>query len=468
METFFVYLIKSSVCVLFYELFYRLFLRGETFHRLNRIVLLMSLILSLLLPLFDVSEWFVAASQDRALPFAGMTVSLQELAVEQKAAALSDHNGMTLSTVLFGIYLTGVVLLLLKNLFVFVYLHRLLKRCRREQTTDGQIYYRYPNQIGPFSWLGRVVLSSADDGALTSCILAHERAHVLLGHSLDLLLIELFLCFQWFNPAAWWLKKDLRLVHEYEADRYVLSSGFDACTYQLLLIRKSVGPKLYNMVHSFNNYSLKKRITMMMKRKSRFWMQAKSLYVLPLGGFVLSLFACADGKKPSVQESQPREAQPVETQSVEDQSAKPREVAVKEQSRDTMAPFQEKKKQRVATTTPVKEPVKKSSGKDTHENLEDQDPSFPGGDVACMEWLSNNIKYPKEAIEKGIKGIVPVVFVVTKEGKITNVKVVRSPDPLLTEEALRVVRSMPDWIPGKRNGQNVDLQFALPVMFRLQ
>lgn len=463
METFFVYLVKSSVCILFYELFYRLFLRGETFHRLNRIVLLVSLILSLLLPLFDVSEWFATAGQNRALPLTELTVSLQELVVEQKTAALSDHNGMTVSVVLFGIYLTGVVLLLLKNLFVFVYLNRLLKRCRREQTADGQVYYRCPDQIGPFSWLGRVVLSSADDGALTSCILAHERAHVQLGHSLDLVLVELFLCFQWFNPAAWWLKKDLRLVHEYEADRYVLSSGFDACTYQLLLIRKSVGPKLYNMVHSFNNYSLKKRITMMMKRKSKFWTQAKSLYVLPLGGFVLSLFACTDGKKPSVQESQPMESQPVEAQ-----SAKPQEVAVKEQPRDSVAPFQEEKNQRVATTTPVKEPVKKSSGKDAHENLEDQDPSFPGGDAACMEWLRDNIKYPKEAIEKGIKGIVPVVFVVTKEGKITNVEVVRSPDPLLTEEALRVVRSMPDWIPGKRNGQNVDLQFALPVMFRLQ
>ena len=461
METFFVYLIKSSVCVLLYELFYRLFLRRETFHRLNRIVLLISLILSLLLPLFDASEWFVAANQDRALPFAGMTVSLQELAVEQKATALSEPNGMTLSTVLFGIYLTGVVLLLLKNLFVFVYLHRLLKRCRREQTADGQIYYRYPDQIGPFSWLGRVVLSSADDGALTSCILAHERAHVLLGHSLDLVLVELFLCFQWFNPAAWWLKKDLRLVHEYEADRYVLSSGFDACTYQLLLIRKSVGPKLYNMVHSFNNYSLKKRITMMMKRKSRFWTQAKSLYVLPLGGFVLSLFACTDGKKPSVQESQLMESQPVETQ-----PAKPQEVAVKEQSRDSVAPFQEEKNQRVATTTPVKEPVKKSSGKDAHENLEN--PSFPGGDVACMKWLTNNINYPKEAMEKGIEGRVIVKFVVTKNGKITNAEVVRPVDPLLETEALRAIRSMPDWIPGKRNGQNVDLQFTLPITFRLQ
>lgn len=450
METFFVYLIKVSVCILFYELFYRLFLRGETFHRLNRIVLLMSLVLSLLLPLFDVSGWFANVGQDRALPLTELTVSLQELVVERRTAALLDHNGMTMSVLFFGIYLTGMVLLLLKNLIVFVYLYRLLKRCRREQTADGQVYYRCPKQVGPFSWLGRVVLSPADDGALTNCILAHERAHVLLGHSLDLVFIELFLCFQWFNPAAWWLKKDLKLVHEYEADRYVLSSGFDACTYQLLLIKKSVGPKLYNMVHSFNNYSLKKRITMMMKRKSRFWTQVKSLYVLPLGGFVLFLFACADEKKPTAEESQPVES---------------REMADTEQARDSLVPFQEKEQDAVATSVdePAKAPTAGQVGDASY-----VDPSFPGGDVACMKWLSENVTYPAEAVEKGIKGKVIVQFVVTKEGKIADAEVARSVDPLLDAEALRAIRSMPDWEPAKRDGQNIAVKYSLPIAFSLQ
>lgn len=421
METFFAYLIKSSVCILFYELFYRLFLRGETFHRLNRMILLMSLVLSLLLPLLDVSGWFSFAGQDGAMPVTELTFSLQELVVDQRTAGLLEHQGIAAWAVIFGVYLAGIILLLLKNLLVFVYLHRLLKRCRQEQTADGQVYYRCPDRMGPFSWLGRVVLSSADDGPLTDCILAHERAHAALGHSFDLLLVELFLCFQWFNPAAWWLKKDLRLVHEYEADRYVLASGFDARAYQLLLIRKSVGPKLYNMVHSFNNYSLKKRITMMMKRKSKFWTQAKSLYVLPLGGFVLALFACVDGKKPTVEESQ---------------SVGTREMTVKEQPDDSVASY--------------------------------VDPSFPGGDVACMKWLSENVKYPAEAVEKGIKGKVIVQFVVTKDGKITDAEVARSVDPLLDAEALRAIRSMPDWEPAQRDGQNIAVKYSLPIAFSLQ
>lgn len=421
METFFAYLIKSSVCILFYELFYRLFLRGETFHRLNRMILLMSLVLSLLLPLLDVSGWFSFAGQDGAMPVTELTFSLQELVVDQRTAGLLEHQGIAAWAVIFGVYLAGIILLLLKNLLVFVYLHRLLKRCRQEQTADGQVYYRCPDRMGPFSWLGRVVLSSADDGPLTDCILAHERAHAALGHSFDLLLVELFLCFQWFNPAAWWLKKDLRLVHEYEADRYVLASGFDARAYQLLLIRKSVGPKLYNMVHSFNNYSLKKRITMMMKRKSKFWTQAKSLYVLPLGGFVLALFACVDGKKPTVEESQ---------------SVETREMTVKEQPDDSVASY--------------------------------VDPSFPGGDVACMKWLSENVKYPAEAVEKGIKGKVIVQFVVTKDGKITDAEVARSVDPLLDAEALRAIRSMPDWESAQRDGQNIAVKYSLPIAFSLQ
>lgn len=421
METFFAYLIKSSVCILFYELFYRLFLRGETFHRLNRMILLMSLVLSLLLPLLDVSGWFSFAGQDGAMPVTELTFSLHELVVDQRTAGLLEHQGIAAWAVIFGVYLAGIILLLLKNLLVYVYLHRLLKRCRQEQTADGQVYYRCPDRMGPFSWLGRVVLSSADDGPLTDCILAHERAHAALGHSFDLLLVELFLCFQWFNPAAWWLKKDLRLVHEYEADRYVLASGFDARAYQLLLIRKSVGPKLYNMVHSFNNYSLKKRITMMMKRKSKFWTQAKSLYVLPLGGFVLALFACVDGKKPTVEESQ---------------SVETREMTVKEQPDDSVASY--------------------------------VDPSFPGGDVACMKWLSENVKYPAEAVEKGIKGKVIVQFVVTKDGKITDAEVARSVDPLLDAEALRAIRSMPDWEPAQRDGQNIAVKYSLPIAFSLQ
>ena len=95
-------------------------------------------------------------------------------------------------------------------------------------------------------------------------------------------------------------------------------------------------------------------------------------------------------------------------------------------------------------------------------------PSFPGGQAALFEWLSKNIKYPVVAEENGVQGRVIVTFVVERNGSITDVQVVKSVDPSLDKEAVRVVKAMPHWIPGKQNGQAVRVRFTLPVQFRLQ
>ncbi|MBO4486081.1 MAG: energy transducer TonB [Prevotella sp.] len=98
----------------------------------------------------------------------------------------------------------------------------------------------------------------------------------------------------------------------------------------------------------------------------------------------------------------------------------------------------------------------------------EQMPSFPGGQQALMDYLSNNVKYPVVAQENGVQGRVVVSFVVEKDGSITDVKVVKSVDPSLDKEAARVVKSMPRWIPGKQNGSAVRVKYNVPVSFRLQ
>ena len=95
-------------------------------------------------------------------------------------------------------------------------------------------------------------------------------------------------------------------------------------------------------------------------------------------------------------------------------------------------------------------------------------PSFPGGQAALFEWLSKNIKYPVVAEENGVQGRVIVTFVVERNGSITDVQVVKSVDPSLDKEAVRVVKAMPHWIPGKQNGSAVRVKFTVPVTFRLQ
>ena len=94
-------------------------------------------------------------------------------------------------------------------------------------------------------------------------------------------------------------------------------------------------------------------------------------------------------------------------------------------------------------------------------------PQFPGGQIAMMKYIMENIKYPKQIMEEGNQGRVTVSFIVEKDGRVSNVRLLRSVQPSLDKEAIRVVKSMPKWTPGKHNGKPVRVRFNLPVMFKL-
>ncbi len=114
------------------------------------------------------------------------------------------------------------------------------------------------------------------------------------------------------------------------------------------------------------------------------------------------------------------------------------------------------------------EPVKPKEEENKVFDVVEQMPSYPGGMGALMQYLSSNIKYPVIAEENGIQGRVICTFVVERDGSITDVKIAKSVDPSLHKEAMRVVSSMPKWIPGKQNGSAVRVKYTLPVTFRLQ
>ena len=101
-------------------------------------------------------------------------------------------------------------------------------------------------------------------------------------------------------------------------------------------------------------------------------------------------------------------------------------------------------------------------------NKVEQMPVFPGGQEALFNYICKNVKYPPKAETNGIQGRVVVTFVITKEGKVKNVKILKKVDPNLDAEALRVVRSLPDWIPGRKAGKAVNVKYTIPVTFRLQ
>lgn len=434
MGTFLVYILKSAACLTVFYLFYKLLMSRDTFHRFNRFALLGLLVLSSLLPLVEASVNSPAAVQETMLTLEQLLLLADiQPEGESMAAATPSATVLWLRAALL-VYLTGIVFFIVRNLCSLARLGRLIRQGKRE-ALDSYLPDRkeknvrlvvHDHDIAPFSWMHWIVIARKDLEENGREILIHELAHIRNRHSWDLLLADLCIFVQWFNPAAWLLKQELQNIHEYEADETVLREGVNARNYQMLLIKKAVGTRLYSMANSFNHSSLKKRITMMLKEKSNPWARAKYLYILPLAALAVTAFA-----RPEVS-------------AVADEISAVKVIApaVHDSIQPNVQP---------AVAAPS--------------SALDQMPEFPGGMEALNTYLRNNIRYPQEAQKAGIQGRVIIQFIVSKDGSITDAEVVESVDPQLDAEGLRLIKNMPRWKPGMRKGQAIRVKQTLPIRF---
>lgn len=268
MGVFLVYILKSACCLALFYLFYRLLLSKETFFRFNRFALLGILTISALLPFLEFNREMRVEGVGQSIAISNELSSETEFVVEGASSVFPWVQALLL------IYIVGVVFFALRYLFTMTRLGLLLNKGSRKPIEDY-----LPNGKGiklivvqrdtiPFSWMNYIVISEKDLQDNSREILLHESTHIRLRHSWDLVLAEICIILQWFNPAAWLLKQELQTIHEYEADEQVLEAGVDARNYQLLLIKKAVGKRLYSIANNLNHSNLKKRITMMMKQKS--------------------------------------------------------------------------------------------------------------------------------------------------------------------------------------------------------
>lgn len=276
-----IYSLKVGACLAVFYLFFKLLLSRETFHRLNRIVVLAAMVLSFILP-------FCVITIYRELPAAPEMPAAEQL-FEAPAEPQPEPFPWDKAAAL--VFLTGAGAMLLWTFGSVFGVIRMIRRGRRERLADGTVLVRIGRSVTPFSWYRYIVLSEKDLAENGDAIVLHEKAHLRLRHSVDLLLTDLAGCLQWFNPAMWLLRRELRAIHEYEADEAVLDSGVDAKHYQLLLIRKAAGGRWYSVANSFNHSKLKNRITMMLRKRSSRWAVARVLFVLPLAGLALGAFA---------------------------------------------------------------------------------------------------------------------------------------------------------------------------------
>lgn len=281
---FIIYELKAAVLFAVFYMFYRLLLSRDTFHRFNRAMLLVISLLSLVLPLCVITIHRIVEIPVWLLPMHG---SRAETVVEE---AVNEAGGWEAAAV--SLYIAGVMAVLAHTGFAVADVLRIILRGRRIPQEDGTVIVVTDRDTAPFSWMKYIVFCESDFRAGHEAILRHEKAHVRMRHSWDLLFTDIVTAFQWFNPAVWMLRADLRALHEFEADDFVLRSGADAREYQYLLIRKAVGASGNSITNSFSHSTLKNRITMMLRKRSSSWGALKALYLVPLVG--LSLAATAE------------------------------------------------------------------------------------------------------------------------------------------------------------------------------
>ena len=525
---FLTYDLKVAVLIAVFYMFYRLMLARETFHRVNRIVLLLTALASYLLPLCVITMHRTVKME--GLPMVTLD-DLQMDAVLAESVAETPLWQILLST----LFIIGMVVTLSHTLMSMFRIIMLIKRCEKHLQSDGiTICVSENTQITPFSWMHFIVMNRNDYEILDPAILAHERGHIRLHHSWDLLLVDTLTALQWFNPAMWMLRSDLRAIHEYEADGAVLSQGINARQYQYLLITKAGGIGGYSIANGINHSALKNRITMMTNKTSKNSHLLKLLALLPIVGATLALNArtVTDYVYDEPQKQQPvkkgkanatiktgsgQDIQIIESVVTTDENPQAYDVekfVMKGKVFDgedksaivgAVVTIQGSKKGSVTDkdgnfslevsvgdrievmyvgydtyTIGVSKAYAKdrtymialykegtSPNKDIFDQAETM-PEFPGGVGKLMEYVAKNVRYPKEAEDKCLQGRVIATFIVEKDGSITSAKIVRSIDPALDAEALRVINGMPNWKPGTQKGEPVRVKYTIPISFRLQ
>lgn len=606
------YVIKAAITLaLLYSCFF-LFLSKETFHRFNRCMLVGIMLVSLVMPMFHFTTEHPTTLNEEVY-------QMQNYIQHDTAPIIvtaQQPRGITWIQALTWIYMAGVVLMLILTLVQATSLIRFMSSGVRHTDTQGNTVILHNNDVPPFSIFRYIVMSVKDYESSRQYILTHEQEHIRLGHTYDLLLLQGMKTLMWFNPFIWFLSRDLKAVHEYEADQAVINQGIDAKSYQQLLVMKVVGNRLQPFTNNLNHGSLKKRIVMMYQKPSNRWLMLKALCAIPVAALTINTFATpieTDPVEDMVKTlettnvpafNEVKEALPSPKTAEEASEEKPFAITtdsnniddnplilinghevkipadIKTIDGETLGKMLHINKEDIASVTVLKngaataiygekakngvisietkafqaqpkdtvvvknevsdvlnissavnidELMEKLPGAEKHENGsitvngkavkkillqgqevyndDDDDPVFevteepaqyPGGQAALMQFLAQNIRYPKIAAENGVQGRVLVQFVIEKDGSLSNFAVVKKSGDTITKnaqsgitvnalgsateeskvpqeafdainaEAVRVLREMPKWIPAKQRGQEVRMRYTLPITFRLQ
>jgi TonB family protein len=453
---------KVAVYLIAFYLVYSLLLSRDTSYSRNRAFILLSFVSALLLPFISfqtqkpmgiqffgrfLSEVFVTASRNGS-----ETVSSESLA----AVSLQ---------LVYTVYILGVIVFVVK---FFADILNLVFLITRQKNSGSRIIRFHGFNTSGFSAMGYVFINTRLSSEEAGEIIRHEQNHLERNHFMDVIFIETIKAFQWFNPAVYMFDRSLRAIHEYQADQGCLKSGVPVTSYQCLLLNQVFKSKAFNLTNSFSNPSLiKKRMIMMTKKRTSSLASMKLLMVVPVT--VIVFLAISAYKEIPVT---PAKIIVPTTVSGESSSANSVLRSMPEDTRETLLPPPPPPPPPPEKSAELKEEVQVTEEKITDESVPfvvvEEMPMFPGGDAELLKFIMENTNYPEAAKVNNIQGRVIIRFCVTPEGGVSLISVLKGVDSELDAEAIRVVKTLPAFKPGKQGGKPVPVWYMVPITFTLK
>lgn len=422
MEYFILFILRATLYLLVFSGGYFLLFRKENRPTFNRFFILGSFAFSLLLAAIPGLSIFGSAEGETTTG----AIMLPEFVF--MAAEGSSRTSEALARGLLSLGFLPLLVAILSGLLVLTTLVNLLRitwliRSKPLIRKDGMHVVLLNEQANTFSFFNYVFVPGAIIGhEHFAQVLTHEKAHWRSGHSWDILFMEMMRVLFWFHPSYYFLRKELTAQHEFEADGITCLS-IPKTDYQQTLLDYTLSGTLVPLTNPFNISLIKKRITMMNTHKthSKLSIGLKMLALIPVLLLLVAIQSCQNPAK-----------------------------------EDALEPSAE-----------AEESLEINNLDDVIFTVVEDNPVFPGGEEGRVRFLQENLGYPETARKAGEQGTVFVSFVIRKDGSIANVKVLRGVSPELDAEAVRVVKMMPAWTPGRQRGEAVNVQFNMPIRFTL-
>lgn len=445
-------MVKSALYMIALYLVYSLLLSRDTAYRRNRIFIILSLLFSLILPLITLQT-----IRPLGIQFFGKFLSevliTASSGTNKTVASVSSSSGI-FHTV-YSIYIIVVSAFVFKLL---IDLSNLLFLIIRRKNEGNRIIRFEGFSTSGFSAMGYIFINARLSPEDAGEIIRHEQNHLKENHFIDIVFIEIVKAFQWFNPVVYLFDRSLRAIHEYQADQSCLSAGVPIVNYQSLLLNQVFKSKAFNLTNSFSNPSLiKKRMVMMTKSPTSSIAGFKMLLALPAAGFI---FLAISAYK-EIPGSSTKQNEPVLVS----------QNTVSDYGSELMPPPPPPPP---PPRTESKGAIKVINEKTAAESEEvpfvvvEEMPMFPGGESALLKYIGENTIYPQSAKEQNIMGRVVVRFCITSDGNVSLISVIKGVSPDLDAEAIRVVNTLPKFIPGRQSGKNVPVWYMVPITFTLK